>query len=78
MMEAACTSETSANLYQTTRSYSPEDSRLYTRRRENLKFYTSSKFRYLPLDFVSQNHKICYISIEKDTGFHTHVSNIKL
>jgi hypothetical protein len=38
-MEAACTSETSVNFYQTTRCYNPEDSRLRTRRRENLKSY---------------------------------------
>jgi hypothetical protein len=36
MMEAASTSETSINFYQTTRR-SPEDSHLHTRRRENLK-----------------------------------------
>jgi hypothetical protein len=37
MMEAASTSETSVKFYQTTRRYSPEDSHLHTRRRENLK-----------------------------------------
>jgi hypothetical protein len=36
MMEAASTSETSVNLYQTTRRNNAEDSRLHTRRRENL------------------------------------------
>jgi hypothetical protein len=36
-MEAASTSETSVNFYQTTRRNNPEDSYLYTRRRENLK-----------------------------------------
>jgi hypothetical protein len=35
--EAASTSETSVNFYQTTRRYIPEDSHLHTRRRENLK-----------------------------------------
>jgi hypothetical protein len=39
MMEAASTSETSINFYQTTRCYSPEDSHLHTRRSENLKSY---------------------------------------
>jgi hypothetical protein len=39
MMEAASTSETSVNFYQTTRRYNPEDSHLRTRRRENLKSY---------------------------------------
>jgi hypothetical protein len=37
MMEAASTSETSVNFYQTTRRYNREDSHLHTRRRENLK-----------------------------------------
>jgi hypothetical protein len=39
MMEAARTSETLANVYQTTRRYNPEDSHLRTHRRENLKSY---------------------------------------
>jgi hypothetical protein len=37
MMQAARTSETSVNFYQTTRRYNPEDRHLHTRRRENLK-----------------------------------------
>jgi hypothetical protein len=37
MMEAARTSATSVNFYQTTRRYNPEDSHLRTHRRENLK-----------------------------------------
>jgi hypothetical protein len=37
MMEAARTSETLVQLYQTTRCYNPEDSHLHTHRRENLK-----------------------------------------
>jgi hypothetical protein len=37
MMEAASTSETSVNFYQTTRRNNPQDSHLHTRRRENLK-----------------------------------------
>jgi hypothetical protein len=39
MMEAARTSETLVNFYQTTRRYNPEDSHLHTRHRENLKSY---------------------------------------
>jgi hypothetical protein len=39
MMEAARTSETLVQLYQTTRCYNPEDSHLHTHRRENLKSY---------------------------------------
>jgi hypothetical protein len=37
MMEAARTSESLVNFYQTTRRYNPEDSHLCTHRRENLK-----------------------------------------
>jgi hypothetical protein len=36
-IEAAITSETSADFHQTTRRCNPEDSRLHNRRRENLK-----------------------------------------
>jgi hypothetical protein len=39
MMEAARSSETLVNFYQTTRRYNPEDSHLCTNRRENLKSY---------------------------------------
>jgi hypothetical protein len=39
MMKAARTSETSVNFYQTTWRYNPEDSRLRTHCRENLKSY---------------------------------------
>jgi hypothetical protein len=39
MMEAARTSETLVNIYQTTRRYNPEDSHIRTHRRENLKSY---------------------------------------
>jgi hypothetical protein len=39
MMEAARTSETLVNFYQTTRRYNPEDSHLRTHRRENVKSY---------------------------------------
>jgi hypothetical protein len=37
MMEAVCTPETSVNIYFTTRQHIPEDFKLHTRRRENLK-----------------------------------------
>jgi hypothetical protein len=42
MMEAARTSETLVNFYQTTRRYNPEDSHLRTHRRENLKSYVTN------------------------------------
>jgi hypothetical protein len=38
MMEAVSTSETSVNLYETTRRNIPEDSHLHTRRHQNLKY----------------------------------------
>jgi hypothetical protein len=47
MMEAANTSETLVNFYQTTRHYNPEDSHLRTHRRENLKSYVE-KFLVFP------------------------------
>jgi hypothetical protein len=37
MMKAVRTSETSVNIYLTTWQYIPEDSKIHTRRRENLK-----------------------------------------
>jgi hypothetical protein len=43
MMEAARTSETLVQLYQTTRCYNPEDSHLHTHRRENLKSYLDNE-----------------------------------
>jgi hypothetical protein len=43
-MEAASTSETSANLYQTTRRNTPEDSDLHTRRCENMKSHLGKLF----------------------------------
>jgi hypothetical protein len=39
MMEAASSSEPSANIYQTTQRNISEDGHLHTRRRENLKSY---------------------------------------
>jgi hypothetical protein len=39
MIEAAGTSETLVNFYQTTQRHNPEDSHLRTHRRENLKSY---------------------------------------
>jgi hypothetical protein len=41
MMEAVRTSETSVNINFTTRRHIPEDSKLHTRRHENLKSYIS-------------------------------------
>jgi hypothetical protein len=41
LIEAASTSETSINVYQTARRNIPEESHLHTRRRENLKYHSS-------------------------------------
>jgi hypothetical protein len=49
MMEAASTSETWVNFYQTTRRNIPKDTRVHTRRRENLKSH------FLILSFSSSN-----------------------
>jgi hypothetical protein len=38
-MEAASTSETAVNIYQTTQRYNPEDSHFHTHHCENLKSY---------------------------------------
>jgi hypothetical protein len=46
MMEAARTSETSADI-QLTRQYIPEDSELHTRRRENLKSHSVNMLIFL-------------------------------
>jgi hypothetical protein len=42
IMEAASTSKTSVNFYQTTRRNNPEDNYPHTRRRENLKSHYKS------------------------------------
>jgi hypothetical protein len=53
-MEAARTSETLVNFYQTTRCYNPEDSNLHTHRRENLKSYlVHNIFLITPIDNVN-------------------------
>jgi hypothetical protein len=48
-MEAAKTSETLVNFYQTARRYNPEDSHLRTHRRENLKSYFPQNTKNLRL-----------------------------
>jgi hypothetical protein len=46
MMEAVRTSESSLIFNVTTRRYIPEDSKLHTRRRENLKSHTARTFAH--------------------------------
>jgi hypothetical protein len=60
MIEAARTSETSVNFYQTSRRYNPEDSHLHTHCRENLKSYlirntTASRLGFILNEF-QQTH----------------------
>lgn len=43
MLEAVRASETSVSFYETIRRNIPEESHLYTRRRENLKAYITGK-----------------------------------
>jgi hypothetical protein len=53
MMEAARTSETLVNFYQTTLSYNPEVSHLRTHCRENLKSYLRILFKgFWPMLYV--------------------------
>jgi hypothetical protein len=57
MMEAASTSETSVNFYQTTRRIITEDSHLHNRRRENLRSHLKKqsvnlRFRKTTPDFL--------------------------
>jgi hypothetical protein len=54
MMEAARTSETLVNFYQTTRRYNPEDSNLRTHHRENLKSY---------IKWDTETHFVCHETI---------------
>jgi hypothetical protein len=52
MMEAASTSETSVNFYQTTRRNIPKDSNLHSRRSENLKSRNQLLFIQLTICFL--------------------------
>jgi hypothetical protein len=57
MMEGVRISETSVNFNVTTRHYIPEDSKVHTRRRENLK---SHKVRFQVLTAVNMNMTAYY------------------
>jgi hypothetical protein len=57
MMEAARTSETLVNFYQTTRRYNPEDSNLRTHRRENLK-------SYLEMIFLNNINQLIFVMVK--------------
>jgi hypothetical protein len=57
MMEAARTSETLVNFYQTTRHCNPEDSHLRTHRRENLK-------SYLAIIFLNSVNQLIFVMVK--------------
>jgi hypothetical protein len=68
-MEAARTSETFENFYQTTRRYNPEDSHLHTRRHENLKFYeVNLHVRRIHLPFQKSHIEILEVSAASNGG----------
>jgi hypothetical protein len=58
-MEAARTSETLVNFYQTTWHYNPEYSHLRTHRRENLKTYYRAKIVYSQHNVEAFKHLCC-------------------
>jgi hypothetical protein len=60
MVEAASTSETSANLYQTARCNNPGDSHLHARRRENLKSHSASILN-LHLNLKNDKEVLCVL-----------------
>jgi len=57
MMEAVRTSETSVNFNVTTRRYIPEDSKLHTRRRENLKSHKGNDYSGGQIRLFRSNRK---------------------
>jgi hypothetical protein len=64
LMEAVSTSETSVNLYETTRRDIPEDSHLHTRRRENLKSHKEHVWKtYTAPEYAFR------LSVVEDTEF---------
>jgi hypothetical protein len=63
MMEAVRTSETSINFNMTTRRYIPEDSKLHTRHRENLKFHMFFRWTERALVSLIGLHHIIIIMI---------------
>jgi hypothetical protein len=60
MMEAVHTSETSVNFNMTTRRYIPENSKLHTRRCDNLKSHTQEIISNASVEFGSDNDHVTY------------------
>jgi hypothetical protein len=69
MMEAARTSETLVNFYQTTRCYNPEDSYLHTHRRENLKSYFLSGLSTGLKEPTGKGRRFIIAHIGSNSGF---------
>jgi hypothetical protein len=69
MMEAANTSETSVNFYQTTRRSNPDNSNLHIRRSENLKSHLVTllfpKNECAKLAFITRNFQTLLFPISK-------------
>jgi hypothetical protein len=80
MMEAARTSETLVNFYQTTRRYNPEDSHLCTHRRENLKSYLVIMRSKLKSSRHVQKlcHKIGYVTLYLTSNKKFGVNKVKI
>jgi hypothetical protein len=76
MMEAASTSETLVNFYQTSRCNSPEDSHLHTHRRENLKSYLLAQLIANPKAVLPLRRRDCD-SINKDHFTVAYWSNLQ-
>jgi hypothetical protein len=78
MMEAVRTSETSVNINLTTRRYIPEESKLHTRRRENLKSHmvdicfekTGYKQKWYKLYFTQQQTAYNSVLVFKCCSLH--------
>jgi hypothetical protein len=64
-MEAARTSETLVNFYQTTRRCNPEDSHLHTHRRENLKSYVLNDLPIFFIHFAFNEKQIVEVTATK-------------
>jgi hypothetical protein len=74
MMEAASTTETSVNFYQTTRRYNPEDNHRCTHRLENLKSYLFKQvFLYVHFNcFMLESPGYQLWQTDRRTDRHTH------
>jgi hypothetical protein len=70
MMEAVSSSEMSANIYQTTRCYIPEDSHLHTRR-ENLKSHP-----FVGSKLIKEQTKLNHTYMTADPQFSYQLSKV--